>query len=943
MDDFFSLKMRRARAAYSIGWLAALLCGSSSAQTIVPEQVHISLTNDANEAIISWAVRSTCSTTSCRSVVAYSTTNATPTTAWSVSSDLVSTTLLSEGQAIDLRIINVRLSGLFPNTTYFYLPGGSGSGGNVSSFVNGRRRTSLRNLPTNVPPEFVTPPIAVYSTIADLGLEDGYAIQRLMNDSLAGNFADLLLHAGDIAYDLHSSSGAVGDGYMRAMQPVVAQVPYFTTPGNHECNLYLADKPNCFVQYTKRFSNLADTVGRASGSGSALWYSFDHGPVHIVAIDTELPFYYGSWANISDQTEWLQRDLMAVNRTKTPWVVAMGHKQIWMDKEDMGFLEAIMQAGGVDLYFTGHTHNYQRLLPQSAGTVYSSCASSDRRFYRNCPAMTTFVVGSAGNREAISLGRAPSGVATQWLSYAVGYLYVVNATHLYFRAEEIADFNGTVIDKGSPLKRVDDVWIVKTTQRAMNLPMATPSSSPTMSAAPATPTPTAAGSSTAVASAPVILAQWTFENTTAPVGGMSSVSASFAFTGTAALWGSGYTSGTGASGALAVTVTSFPAQGVGNATSGVVACVSTTGYSPVQLTVDLQASNTGSKFRLAQYRPDAAGAWRDIPSGSALLTASNGGVFNSFSVDLIVLDSIMADNPSACWRIVQVFAPGNTSYAAANSGSSYASAGTLRVDNLIVYGLPLPSPTVGASTPSISATISGSSTPSRSASVSVSYSSTGEPIASSTASRTVSVSLSGTATVSGSAAATVTRSRSSSDSSSVSPASTRTASSTVSPGPSGTGTATLSASASAAATGTSSGTVSVSGSSTISVSATASLSGSGSISASSSVTGTPAVTSTATGSRTVSVSGSGTPASTSSPAATQSGTPSRSASATTTCSWSATKTLLVPSRSRTATPTLTRSRSGTASKSRTRSATAGTKSRTASATATRSRSKKGKR
>jgi len=36
----------------------------------------------------------------------------------------------------------------------------------------------------------------------------------------------------DFAYDFDSDGGMVGDGYMRQLQPVIAQMPYMGIPGS---------------------------------------------------------------------------------------------------------------------------------------------------------------------------------------------------------------------------------------------------------------------------------------------------------------------------------------------------------------------------------------------------------------------------------------------------------------------------------------------------------------------------------------------------------------------------------------------------------------------------------------------------------------------------------------------------------------------------------------
>jgi hypothetical protein len=95
-------------------------------------------------------------------------------------------------------------------------------------------------------------------------------------------------------------------------------------PGNHE-----ADE-NTFEQYLVRFAAL-DTTAKNSGATNSLWYSFNEGLVHWVAVDTELWAYGGTPAQIQAQYTWLTKDLAGVDRSTTPWVVAYGHKQDWMD------------------------------------------------------------------------------------------------------------------------------------------------------------------------------------------------------------------------------------------------------------------------------------------------------------------------------------------------------------------------------------------------------------------------------------------------------------------------------------------------------------------------------------------------------------------------------------------------------------------------------------
>jgi hypothetical protein len=49
------------------------------------------------------------------------------------------------------------------------------------------------------------------------------------------------------------------------------------------------------------------------------WWSYDVGLIHFVGMSTEHKYSTGS-----AQHEWLRRDLAAVNRTLTPWIIFTG-------------------------------------------------------------------------------------------------------------------------------------------------------------------------------------------------------------------------------------------------------------------------------------------------------------------------------------------------------------------------------------------------------------------------------------------------------------------------------------------------------------------------------------------------------------------------------------------------------------------------------------------
>ena len=55
-------------------------------------------------------------------------------------------------------------------------------------------------------------------------------------------------------------------------------------------------------------------------------YSVDIGLVHLIGLDLNVYFFPSEYAGYrAAQLAWLEKDLAAVDRSKTPWVVATSH------------------------------------------------------------------------------------------------------------------------------------------------------------------------------------------------------------------------------------------------------------------------------------------------------------------------------------------------------------------------------------------------------------------------------------------------------------------------------------------------------------------------------------------------------------------------------------------------------------------------------------------
>ncbi|XP_047740593.1 acid phosphatase type 7 [Hyalella azteca] len=245
------------------------------------------------------------------------------------------------------------------------------------------------------------------------------SLTRLQQEAHQGMY-DAVLHVGDMAYDMISDNGSMGDAFMEQIEPVAAYLPYMTCPGNHESAYN-------FSQYRNRFSmpNYEDT--------ESIFYSFDMGPVHFVSISTEV-YYYGLLREISRQYTWLIQDLEAANtaeaRAERPWIILYGHRPMYCSTNDKDDCTHVNCRTRVGLPFT----NWTTALCENRGPVH----------------VTT---GSAGCKEDLDGFQLeqPAWSAVRVKDYGYTRLTVHNHTHLYW--EQVSDDQAGVL--------TDSVWLVR--------------------------------------------------------------------------------------------------------------------------------------------------------------------------------------------------------------------------------------------------------------------------------------------------------------------------------------------------------------------------------------------------------------------------------------------------------------------------------------------------
>jgi hypothetical protein len=172
---------------------------------------------------------------------------------------------------------------------------------------------------------------------------------------------DAWLMLGDNAYE-----SGTDDEYQRGLFAIypttLQQAALWPTLGNHDTAQ--STNPPANLPYFQIFSlpTAAEAGGRPSGTEK--YYSFDLGEVHFVCLDSQS----SSRAADGPMLRWLADDLAATRRT---WIVAYWHHPPYSKgghDSDVGapspeirqWVLPVLEAGGVDLVLTGHSHDYER-------------------------------------------------------------------------------------------------------------------------------------------------------------------------------------------------------------------------------------------------------------------------------------------------------------------------------------------------------------------------------------------------------------------------------------------------------------------------------------------------------------------------------------------------------------------------------------------------------
>jgi hypothetical protein len=272
----------------------------------------------------------------------------------------------------------LRLSGLTPSTRYGYeiaVDGVTVAGGDAFRF-----RTH--------PPPGSSEPFRLFAW-GDSG--NGSNAQLGIAERMASEVGDatLSLILGDIIYDVGQAE-LYDDRFFSPYAPLLRRMVIWPTIGNHDVGLDPLGGP-----YTDAF-----VLPTNNTVMTELYYSFDYGDAHFVCLDTHVTGH----APGSAQLQWAAADLAASN---AKWKFVYFHVPPWTGgthADNPGVLAGIVpmvEAAGVDVVFSGHSHVYERTYLLKNEAIVQSDPSSYAKL--SADAGTLYIVsGTAGQTGALS-------------------------------------------------------------------------------------------------------------------------------------------------------------------------------------------------------------------------------------------------------------------------------------------------------------------------------------------------------------------------------------------------------------------------------------------------------------------------------------------------------------------------------------------------------------
>jgi len=300
----------------------------------------------------------------------------------------------------------VELTDLAPDTTYYFVCGGSEGG-----YSQERIFHSAPAFPSKI--RFI--------------VGGDSRTQPAIRDNVSKAAANLdpafIIHTGDFV-DLGWDQ-RLWDDWFTSMDelwigPSGLTIPIIPVRGNHE-----QDAPHYLGQFPL--------------PGKGYWYSVDYGPsLHIAVLDSEQ-------ASLDEQAAWLDKDLS--NHPDSTWKIVAVHKPLLSASRHGGEpklvekLAPVIDKHHVDVVFSGHDHDYERTYPVNFTASNTSPQPSPEKG-------TIYIVSAGWGAPLYEPGKGWwTAYSDSLYHFTLVTVYPNNTLHL-----EAIDLEGKTFDQASIVK-----------------------------------------------------------------------------------------------------------------------------------------------------------------------------------------------------------------------------------------------------------------------------------------------------------------------------------------------------------------------------------------------------------------------------------------------------------------------------------------------------------
>ena len=318
------------------------------------------------------------------------------------------------------------------------------------------------------------------------GLQVAESLGDLSNDNTNKHPIDAVFLFGDLSYAVGYIS--VWDEFLHQMSWNFAhKIPFLVNSGNHEFDYFESGWDAHASGRTRDLYGGHDSGGECGVMSNALfntprksaekdWFGVAIGNIFVVSINTEVDFNSMS----SDQHAELRMILETeFDRTKTPWLIVVGHRPGLVDSSyaeeapasankkdssDVAVMKEIQEhlwpmfvEFKVDMVFWGHNHAYQRSCSLKSQLTETECSLKSKTVSENLNNVyekpeypISFVVGTGG---AEFTKNDVNMFFTEKVVYEHGFvdLHAHNSTHLF----------GRFIDAVNGNRVLDSFWIIR--------------------------------------------------------------------------------------------------------------------------------------------------------------------------------------------------------------------------------------------------------------------------------------------------------------------------------------------------------------------------------------------------------------------------------------------------------------------------------------------------